>query len=457
MGVKQFINKGVEALRFAAKSDGFTYRLTDHLISSLFLGRYGTTTPEWLQFRTTEDYVQAWNQCPPLVSVLIRKAQADINGKVAFYYRESGEPVKGDYNPAVKTVKRLFNKPNPMQTWRQFRIQQKIYQGLFGFCPVLMVKPAGFNNPLDTYQMWNLPPQYLEIHTTGKYIYAQKVDDIIDRIVFKYGGKSIDLAPIDVLLLNDSGISLHNQIVSDSRIRALVAPISNVVAANEANNVIIKKRGALGILANRDKDATGEKVAIPKGEKEALQKEFQRYGLSHEQAQVIITSANLEWQRMAMPVKELMLHETVQAGAQQICDQYGYPYELMGNTRGTSFANKKEAKQTLYQDTIIPEGCTDFEAYNEYFRFVDTTVEMRYEFSHVEALQVTEEEKAKAVKTNSEAFVIQFKNGVITLNRMRELLNQPTKAGDDKYYYETEAYQQQQVAQSQARQQNENN
>lgn len=436
MGLKSFF-KGLVRFGAAKSEHEHTYQLTDHIVNRLFKGVFGTSSPQWLQFRTMNDYITAWEQCPPLAAILIAKAQADVNGKVSFYYRDSGEPVKVPYVNSAKTLKKLFDKPNPLQTWRQFRAQQKIYQQLFGVCPVLMVKPAGFSDPMATTQMWNLPPQFVNIKTTGKYLFQKDISGIIEKIVFTYGGRDTELPVNDVLLLNDSTISLNNQIVSDSRIRALEMPISNIVAALTSLNVLIVKRGALGVLSNQDKDSSGERVALPATEKEALQNDFKKYGLSPDQWQIIITNANLKWERIVMPVKDLMLHETIQQAAGHLCDSYGYPAELMSSLKPTTFSNKKEAKRSLYQDTTLPEAAADFEMYNTYFGLTETNIELYYDFDHVEALQISEEEKAAATKTNAEAYSIMYKGGAITLNRYRELLNQPTKPGDDLYYYET--------------------
>ncbi len=438
MGIKQDIGKALSRIGQRIKSAGETfYSLTDRSFPRYMMGTYGTSSPKWLEFRTREDYVKAWEQCPPLASILINKAQADINGCVQFRYQGTKEPVKIPYNGAAKKLKKLFSKPNPLQTWRQFRAQQKIYQQLFGFCPVLVVKPAGFNDPLEATAMWNLPPQYVKIHTSGKLLYATTINDIIDKFEFVYNNKTATLEVNDVILLNDQGISLTNEVVPDSRIRSLAYVISNVAAIFESLNVLITKRGALGILTNRAEDQGGA-IGLTPTQKKELQDDFKRYGLTKDQWQVIITNAQLEWQQMAMPVKDLMLLETLAASTQQLCDTYGYPFELVGNIKGVTFANKQQAKVMLYQDTIKPEGDADFEVYNQYFGLLDkdsdTAIEMYYSFDHVEALQQSAKDKAVADKTAAEAAKTKYESGAITLNRMREMLGEATVAGDDTYY-----------------------
>lgn len=434
MGFKQSIGKALSNVGQRLKSAGeIFYSLTDRSFPNSMFGTFGTSSPKWLEFRTREDYIKAWEQCPPLASILINKAQADINGCVGFRYTGTNEPVKVPYNGPAKKLQKLFKKPNPLQTWRQFRAQQKIYQGLFGVCPVLVVKPAGFNDPLEATAMWNIPPQYFKIHTTGKLLYANSITDIIDHFEFSYGNTTTRLEVKDVILLNDQGISLTNEIVPDSRIRSLSYPISNVHAVYESLNVLITKRGALGILSNADKDQGGT-VGLTPTQKKELQDDFNRYGLTKNQWQVIITNAALQWQQMAMPVKDLMLLETLIDATRQISDTFGYPFELIGNVKGVTFANKQQAKVMLYQDTIKPESEADFEVYNVYFRLFDSPIEICYTFDHVEALQQSAKDKAVGDLAEANAAKVKYEAGAITLNRMRELLGEETVAGDDTYY-----------------------
>lgn len=410
-------------------------------------GLYGSAMPQWLNFGTASDYPKAWEQCPPLVSVICGKASADMNGKIGFVYTPDNDGKEEKVNiskvPAARSLARLFSKPNPLQTWRQFRAQQKIYTQLFGFCPVLMVRPLGFNNRVDTKCMWNIPPHLISVKLSGKVYNQSAVTEIIESIELNFAGNTTPLPVDDVVFLKDSYLSLYQEIIPESRIKSLVFPISNVVVAYEASNVLMNKHGALGILstASASKDSFGP-VAITEQEKQQLQKDFEQYGLKDNQWQFIITTAALQWQQMALPVKDLMLFETIADATRQICDVYGYYYELLSKEQGDTFSNKREAKASLYMDTIIPEAEADFEVYNHYFDLTATNMRMLYDFSHVEVLQKSEKEAAETRKITAEAAKVMYETNVITLNRMREMMGEKTKAGDDVYYSERAAEQQ---------------
>lgn len=204
MNLIQSLGSGLVSLGQRLRADK-SVSLTDAagLQRMLGLGLYGSAMPQWLNFGTAADYAQAWEQCPPIVSVICGKANADVNGKLHFVYTPDNEGNEESVNlsrvPAARALHRLFSRPNPLQTWKQFRAQQKIYTQLFGFCPVLMVRPLGFKSRLDTRCMWNLPPQLISIRLSGKLFYQSDAAGIIDSVELKYAGKSTPLPVEDVL------------------------------------------------------------------------------------------------------------------------------------------------------------------------------------------------------------------------------------------------------------------
>lgn len=216
------------------------YSLQDPRLANVLRGSslsgFGAATATWLTMNTPADFVSAWEKCPPLVSIICNKAQADINGRVSFFKAGTDEMIKPTgYNPTVKALAALMSKPNPIQTWRQFRAQQTIYKQLFGICPVLMVKSIGFDTPK---MMWNIPPQLVKITTSGKLFYQSDMSGIITKVTVTFNGEEKELPVQDLVFLRDQTVSLNNELIPDSRLKTLSYPISNIVAAYEAANVL---------------------------------------------------------------------------------------------------------------------------------------------------------------------------------------------------------------------------
>src|SRR5690625_3769513 len=124
--------------------------------------------------------------------------------------------------------------------------------------------------------------------------------------------------------------SFHTTFLPDSRIKTLEMPINNIIGAYESRNMLINSRGALGILSNRTKDAYSS-IPLSKPEKKELYDEFKRvHGLRKGQIGIIIAGADLHWQSMVMPTRELMLFEEIEDSNNRICDAYMFPPELLG-------------------------------------------------------------------------------------------------------------------------------
>jgi hypothetical protein len=236
----------------------------------------------------------------------------------------------------------------------------------------------------------------------------------------------------DICIIKDLTVSVSSTIFPDSRIRSLEMPINNQIGAYESRNVLINYRGALGIFS-RDISSSGQipVAAITPKEKEGLQRDFKRYGLKEGQWQFIITSAALKWQSVSVPTKDLMLFEEVKASNEAICDKYGYPFELLANQSGTTFANRKEAGKDLYQNSIIPEAKSFYRQLNEFFDTAAYDIVIDKDYSKVPVLQEDEKERMAARLTRNEAYQIEWDNDLITRNQWREANGEDTIEGDD--------------------------
>lgn len=388
---------------------------------------YGSNQATPLSMNTPSDYLAAWEKCPPLVSIICAQAEMDYNGRVAFYRPNKEEEIKPNGNNSeAKSMAELFAQPNPLQTWPEFRAQQFIYKKLFGICPILTVKPVGFTMPK---MMWNIPPHICKITTSGKLYYQSEVGKIITKIEVEVNGKREELKVDDVIFLRDQTVSLSSEWLPDSRLKTLVYPISNIVAAYEAANVLITKRGALGIFSNAGRDTMGT-IPVTANEKQDLQSSLAGYGISHATSQYIVTTAALQWQQIGVNAKELMLIEFNKQSTEAICDRYGHQFELLANEKGSTFSNQKEAKAWVYQNTIIPGNDADFQVYNNYFRKVGAKVEAWNAFDHIAELQKSQLDAAMERKAINDACLIEWEAGKLTMNMWAVMLGDKELDGE---------------------------
>lgn len=400
---------------------------------------YGGKTV-WFNLNNEEDYRAAYNACATLKAVTNRRAQMFANGKIALINRNTENDLKGDRG---RGVLKLLRRPNILQTYKQFKAQQNIYIDLFGYCPVLTVKPTGFTGKEDITALWNLPPWLFDIDFTGNWYNQASLKDIYKQFYINWGGRKKELDMDAVFLILDNGIGTDNDgnlLIPDSRVKSLEHAISLDVSAKMAGTTLLNKKGAIGILSNSSSDSVGH-IPITDQEKQDVQADFRRYGITGQEFQVIITDANLKWQAMSSPIRDMMLFENMNAAMQEICDGMGVYSYLMNNklNQGTTFNNLNEAKKSQYQDFIIPDDESRTEQLSENIIPEEWNAYLTVDYSHIEALQESREQKAKALQAEAMALGTLYDYGLLTRNQMLERLGENKVTGKeefDKYKFE---------------------
>lgn len=383
--------------------------------------------------------LKAYQKCPPLTSIINKKTEAYINGKT-WIINTTGKAKGKEADGAVASkIKALLARPNPLQSWKQFEAQQKIYVQLFGFCLMLPLGvPVGFPK-YEATSLWNIPPFMLDIEETEKLFYQSDENSIIKKIVLEYKNTKTVLNASDVYFFKDITPSFTSLVIPESRVCSIEMPINNIIGAYESRNVLINYRGALGIIAP-DAVAAGNSIPLKEGDREDLQNQFLSYGLKNNQWKFIISNASLKWQQMGVPTKDLMLFEEIDDDIMRICDQYNYPYRLLSSDKSNSLGGSdlKTWKTELYEGAIIPEADSMYEQWNNFFELDKYNLRIEKDYSHVPALQADDQKNASARKTRNEALQIEFLNNMITLNRWLELNGEDPIEGDDgkKYYWQ---------------------
>ncbi len=363
------------------------------------------------KFSGHDSATTAYTKCAPVPAIINRMAKAYINGKTWILDKDGKDATSKE----AEKIKKLLRRPNPFQSWKEFEAQAYIYKKLFGYTIILPIKPYGFPN-IEATSLWNIPPFLVDIEETNQLFY-QKDAKIIKQLVLKYKGTRTTLQADDVYIMKDVTPSFDSIVIPESPIKALEMQINNIIGAYESRNVLINYRGALGILSP-EKDQYGA-VPVEPNDKEALQKDFQRYGLKKSQWQVIISKAALKWQPMGYATKDLMLFEEIEDDVMRLCDQFNYPYRLLSSNKTNSLGGSDldPYKKLLYHDAIIPEAESDYEAWSEFFNCSAYGLTLNKDFSHVPVLQADKKNDAEARKVLNEALKVEWEADILTLNQ----------------------------------------
>lgn len=370
-------------------------------ISTLWRGspeQWGSSYFYPLQPGTWQDfhYLDAFNTIPELNAIINLKARCFSNG-VLKVVNEKGEEQIND------PINKLLKNPNWFQGGKEFMRQTKLFHEIFGNEYMYVFFPVGFKAQDRTKALFTLPPnlicpEYNEVQPFHTFSEAPNVKYILD-----YEGKKVEIDPVTIIHLNDNRVTIDkiNQkdiLKGESKMKALTAAINNMKMAYESRGIIMKYRGAQGILSPDGKDAAGT-VPFSEPEKEAAQLAWKGYGTLQGQAQLLITSVAAKFTPMTQnDPKKLGLFEECEKDFDKMLDQYGCPQEMFVRPDGSTYENQKQAEKGMYVRTTIPEANEWVMGLNAKF-FPDGKLKIIADYSHLPIFQ--EDMKIKADAMNS--------------------------------------------------------
>lgn len=382
----------------------------------------------------------AYQQCPVVSSIINKKAQAAVNGKQLIM----DDKGKESQTAVAKALRKRLANPNRIQSGRMFRAQGKVYKQIYGYCPVLIMKPAGFENDITKWTMWNIPPWMLQVEDTTEPFYTS-TGPIFKSIRLTYLGYSIELNPDNVFFLKENQVSTTTyNLTSNSQNASLFLPdskllyveknIDNLIASLNSRGSITRNRGPQWILSNDSGDAGGEGVfPINPEAKEDLQKDFLQYGIMSGQRKAIITDAKLKLQTVGFDVAQLKLLEGEVQDAKFIADELNFPPYLLGLV-DAKFDNQEIAERNLYVNSIIPDSESEDEQWSQLFGLDELGLKITTDFSHLPAMQENITEQGRGRWYMNQGILIEWLQDGITWNRWRVLLGEDTVDGMDLYY-----------------------
>jgi HK97 family phage portal protein len=352
---------------------------------------------------------------PQLKAVIYRRASMLANGRFK-HIGKNGEEIEDS-----KFVKLLEN-PNPFQAGNEWLMQQDIQKSTYGNAFIFMLK--GSRLAEIPAALWNLSPQKMIVDRSGKLWRQTKESAIITQYKMNAdsAGKNEDMKfdPVEILHRNIQDVD--DPIVGTSPFHALKMPISNIRAAYGFRNVIMTKKGAIGMITNNSKGTAGS-LPFTKDERLKVDKQFvSDYGITERQQKIIMTAANLKWNPMSYPTKDMMLFEEVDEDTRQIIDAYGLNEALFSLGKGTTFDNYEQGEIIAYQDTIIPEGNDLANGLTKKFGLNEKDEKLILDFSHVPILQTDQERASNVLKNKAEAATKLQQLNMFTADEIKDII-----------------------------------
>lgn len=349
---------------------------------------------------------------PQLFSVIYRHANMLANGRF-LHLDKNGDDVKE--SPFIK----LLNKPNPFQAGNEWLIQQDVQKLTYGNSFIYLLKGSQLKEVPDA--LWNLAPKKVTVKRTGKIWNQTEEAKIVSEYIVNANAieNEMKLKPVEILHRNIQDVD--DPIVGSSPFHSLKMPISNIRSAYGFRDVIMTKKGAIGMITNNSKGTSGS-LPFTKDEREKVEKQFNSdYGITDEQKKIILSSANLKWNPMSYPTKDLLLFEEVDENFQSIMDAYGMDKALFSSD--ATFENKIMGERSTYQNTIIPEADDLANGLTNKFKLNEKGEKIVLDYSHVASLQEDQASKADVMQKKADAIVKLQQSGLFSSNEIKDIID----------------------------------
>jgi len=363
---------------------------------------FGTKTAIWID---TQEAYKHYLEIPELRAVVNKRASMMASNIPCLY--------KGEEKVDSHWLLDLINKPNATQSWQDvifmLSVNDALYSNSFAYAPKRSFNIVNLFQPL--------PSDRMVVETTGANLKQLDQKDMIKKYKFYQDDGEYETLDVNevIYLMTPDGINLINP---SSRIEALKYPLSNIRASYHKRNVLLENIGAIGILSTRKNDLGGAIPMIPE-EKQEIQRDWYK----RSKDELIITEADVNWQPMSYPTKDLMLFEELNADKLALVDVYGLNIYIFSQEKGATFSNVKDGIRMAYTDTIIPETQQMYNSIVEQLGLAEDGYYLHADFSHITVLQDDENEKAKALDTKASALnKIQQADVNLTEEEQRELL-----------------------------------
>jgi HK97 family phage portal protein len=365
---------------------------------------WGVKQPVWID---TNDAFLHYLEVPELRTVINKRADMMASG-IPILLKADGERVENHW------VLDLIKNPNPTQSWSDvifsLSVNDSLYSNAFAFAPK---RSFGIVN-----LMVPLPSDKMIINTTGKRLKQMDIDGLIKDYQFCYDDANTETLSLEeiIYLTTPDGLNIINP---NSRMEALKYPISNIRASYSKRNVLLENIGAIGILSAQKGDLGGAIPMTPE-EKTDIQRDWYR----RSKDELIITEADVSWQPMSFPTKDLMLYEELTADKLAIVDIFGLNSYVFSQEKGATFSNVKEGLKMAYTSSIIPDTNAMYDGLSEQLGLEDEGLRLVPDFSHVHVLAEDENLTAKALDTRASALLkIQQSGVVLTDEEMKAILD----------------------------------
>ena len=327
-------------------------------------------------------------EVPELNAILNLRARAMASGKTDAISKVTQTP-----QAANQSLVRILRRPNWFQGEKEFWRQSSLWRDIFGNEYIYFLTPVGVSRSF--FGMFTLNPGMISIEykpEKGQYFNNATSEGV--KYFYTVNGKKIELDKESLIHLNDNRVQSTNILTGTSKIDSLQPAIKNIRDAYNKRNIGLNM--PIGVITNNSSgDGIGQVLPMEPKEKEEAMRALKARG-----AHPILTNLNVDFSGFEISSSKLGLFEETRESTGRICDAYGIPYELLASQKGVTFANLKEAKKQMYEETIVPDVSEKDSALNNHIGAEALSWEIKTDFTHLPVFAEDEKNKAGVDKIN---------------------------------------------------------
>lgn len=371
-------------------------------------------------------YLEAFFTVPELNAIINILAAAHSNAR----YKVVSKSGKEKHNDSIG---KLLKKPNYFQSQKEFIYQTELWNNIFGNEYIYTLTRIGGNAKttavpeLGALALFTIPPNLIRsCYEDSRPFFDFRGGDDLPTVKYEYNnnGEWKDLDSKNIIHLTDNRVDIKKVndktlLDGESKIKSLAVAINNIKMAYESRGVILKSRGAMGILSNTTSDVSGT-IPIEPTEIDRINKEYMNnYGGLEGQASVIITSAALKWQQMTVNPDKLGLYKETIEDTNKILDAFNVPMEMITRSEGgATFENQRQARKSLYENNVIPAAEERAQALNDQL-MSDSNFTIIPDFKHLPMFQEDIKINTEILEKRVDTLSLLFQDKAISMEEYR--------------------------------------
>lgn len=285
----------------------------------------------------------------PHLNIIISKKAEMFSNMTVRHVDKNGDDIKNS------DILKLLDKPNPLQTWQEFIYEFSVLDSIYSNNFIYKNKSAIDALPRV---LFCLPSSAMKINLTGKIYRQNSLEGIIES--YKLMFDDVPFLPNEIIQISQ-GIK-PNMISANSRIESHQMPLSNIVACLKAFNQITTEKGANGLIVSDLKGSTNNSLPFDEKEQSRVNKHYKdTHSLDSEGGSIIVSTNQLKFIPITIPVKDLMTFEGMEDAFGNLCDGWGMHRQIFSDSfvHTKTLGGKMELDGGLkftYQNTLMPQA-----------------------------------------------------------------------------------------------------